>query len=186
MTNTAAFVSLILLGSQTVWAHAELIRRAADPSTAPIEDVSIHHRSADILMSQKLLHRPNIIAILQKVGGEGVSKRVHGIRILVGAGLALPNQPLTPRRAQQAAPLRFRYHNDRQPSYPHHSLKSLFKIASVTPFLRNHTSFETFALELPVNNTSSKTIKPAQHFSIAHHLAHPQRPIIPLESRFST
>jgi hypothetical protein len=59
------------------------------------------------------------------------------------------------------------------------------KIASVTPFLRNDTSFETFALELPVNNTSSKTIKPAQHFSIAHDFAHLQRPIIPLESRFS-
>ena len=67
----------------------------------------VHHRRADILMSQKLLQRPNIIAILQKVGGEGVSERVHGIRILAGAGFALPNQPLTPRRAQQAAPLRF-------------------------------------------------------------------------------
>ena len=140
MTNTAAPVSLIPLGSQTIWAHAEFIRRAADPSTAPIEDVSIHHRGAYILISQKLLHRPNIIAILQKVGGEDMSERVHGIRILVGAGLALPNQPLTPRRAQQAAPLRFRCHNDRQSSYPHHSLKSLFKIASVTPFLRNDTS----------------------------------------------
>jgi len=53
-----------------------------------------------------------------------MSNRVHGIRILVGAGLALPNQPLTPRRAQQAAPLRFRYHNGRQSSDLHHSLKS--------------------------------------------------------------
>ena len=63
---------------------------------------------------------------------------------------------------------------------------AFFKIASVTPFLRHDTSFAMFVLELPVNNTSSNKIKPAQHFSIAHHLAHLQRPIIPLESRFST
>jgi hypothetical protein len=35
-----------------------------------------------------------------------------------------PTRPLTPRRAQQAAPLRFRYHDDRQSSSPHHSLKT--------------------------------------------------------------
>jgi len=141
MTNTAAPVSLILLGSQTIWAHSEFIRRATDPSIPSIEDMGVHHRRADILMSQKLLNCPDVVAVLEQMGGEGVPECVHGIRILVVAGLALPNQPLTPRRAQQAAPLRFRYHNDRQSSYPHHSLKSLFKIASVTPFLRNDTSF---------------------------------------------
>ena len=63
-----------------------------------------------------------------------MSNRVLGIMILVGAepvlslskGLPCPTRRLTPRRAQQAAPLRFRYHNDRQSSYPHHSLKSHF------------------------------------------------------------
>ena len=53
-----------------------------------------------------------------------MSNRVHGIMLLVGAGLALPNQASDPRRAQQAAPLRFRYHHDRQSRYPHHFLKS--------------------------------------------------------------
>jgi len=63
-----------------------------------------------------------------------MSNRVHGIMLLVGAGpvlslskgLPCPTRPLTPRRAQQAAPLRFRHHNDRQSHYPHHSLKSPF------------------------------------------------------------
>jgi len=36
---------------QTVWAHAELIRRATDPSTLSIEDVGIHHRGAYIVVS---------------------------------------------------------------------------------------------------------------------------------------
>jgi hypothetical protein len=81
MTNTAAPVSLILLESQTVWAHAELIHRATDPSTLSIEDVGVDHRRADILMSQKLLHRPVIMAILQKVGGEGVSEGVAACRL---------------------------------------------------------------------------------------------------------
>jgi len=49
-----------------------------------------------------------------------MSNRVLGIMILVGAGLALPNQASDPEKgaassaptiqAQQAAPLRFRYH----------------------------------------------------------------------------
>ena len=55
-----------------------------------------------------------------------MSNRVHGIMILVGAGLDLPKtRPLTSRRAQQAAPLRSKSHNDRHSRDPHHSLKSL-------------------------------------------------------------
>src|SRR3972149_3569987 len=56
-----------------------------------------------------------------------MSNRVHGIMLLVGAGLALPKtRPLTSRRAQQAAPLRSKSHNDRHSRDPHHSLKSLY------------------------------------------------------------
>ena len=39
MTNTAVPVSLILLESQRIWAHSELIRRATDPSAPSIEDM---------------------------------------------------------------------------------------------------------------------------------------------------
>ena len=50
-----------------------------------------------------------------------MSNRVHGIMMLVGVGpvlslpkgLPCPTRRLTPRRAQQAAPLQFRCHNDR-------------------------------------------------------------------------
>ena len=55
MPNTAAPVSLILLGSQTIWAPSELIRRATDPSTPSIENVGIYHRGAYIPVAQKLL-----------------------------------------------------------------------------------------------------------------------------------
>ncbi len=44
MSNTAAPVSLILLGSQAIWAPSELIRRATDPSTPSIENVGIERR----------------------------------------------------------------------------------------------------------------------------------------------
>ena len=37
MTNTGAPVSLTLLGSQTIWAYSEFIRRATDPSAPSIE-----------------------------------------------------------------------------------------------------------------------------------------------------
>ena len=74
MTNTAAPVSLILLGSQTIWAHSELIRRATDPSTPLIEDMGIHHRGAYIPVSQQLLNCPDFVAIFQDVSGKKVAK----------------------------------------------------------------------------------------------------------------
>ncbi len=63
MTNTAAPASLILLGSQTIWAYSVLIRRATDPSTPSIEDVGIHHRGAHIPVSEQLLDCPDVVAV---------------------------------------------------------------------------------------------------------------------------
>jgi hypothetical protein len=37
MTNTAAAVSLILLGPQTIWAHSEYIGRASHASSPSIQ-----------------------------------------------------------------------------------------------------------------------------------------------------
>ena len=53
--NTAAAVSLILLGLQTIWAHSECISRAPHTSPPSIENVGIYHRGAYIPAAQKLL-----------------------------------------------------------------------------------------------------------------------------------
>ena len=74
MTNTAAPVSLILLGSQTICAHSELIRRATDPSTPSIEDMGIYHRGAYIPVSEQLLDCPDAVAVFQQVSGKRMAK----------------------------------------------------------------------------------------------------------------
>ncbi len=78
MTNTAAPVSLILLGSQTIRAHSEVIHRAMDPSTSPIEDVGVHHRGAYIPVSEQLLNCPDVVAVFKQMRGKGVSEGVAG------------------------------------------------------------------------------------------------------------
>ncbi len=65
MTNTAAPVSLILLGLQTIWAYSEFIGRATDPSTPSIEDMGIYHRGAYIPVSEQLLNCPDVVAVFQ-------------------------------------------------------------------------------------------------------------------------
>ncbi len=65
MTNAAAPVSLILLGSQTIGAPSELIRWAADPSPPSIENVDIRHRGAYIPVSEQLLNGPDVVAVFQ-------------------------------------------------------------------------------------------------------------------------
>ena len=65
MANAAAPVSLILLGSQTIRAPSELIRRATDPPAPSIENVGIHHRGAYVPVSEQLLNRPDVIAVFQ-------------------------------------------------------------------------------------------------------------------------
>lgn len=65
MANTAAPVSLILLGSQAIWPHFKLICRAADPSTPSIENVGIDHRGAYVPVSEQLLNCPDVVAVLE-------------------------------------------------------------------------------------------------------------------------
>jgi len=65
MVNTAAPVSLILLGSQTIWPHFKLIRRATDPPTPSIENVGIDHRGAYVPVSKQLLNCPDVVAVFQ-------------------------------------------------------------------------------------------------------------------------
>jgi hypothetical protein len=72
--NTAAPVSLIPLGSQRIWAHAETNRRAMDPSTPSIEDVGIYHCGANIPVPKQLLHCPDIVAGFQFMRCEGMAR----------------------------------------------------------------------------------------------------------------
>ncbi len=87
MTNTAAPVSLILLGSQTIWAYSEVIGRATDPSISPIGDVGVHHRGAYIPASEQLLNCPDaclcvarrqVVGAFKRIRGRGVSEGVAG------------------------------------------------------------------------------------------------------------
>jgi len=55
-----------------------LVQRAANGQGASIEDVSINHRRFHILVSEQFLHRADIIAVLQQVGGEAVAESVAG------------------------------------------------------------------------------------------------------------
>jgi hypothetical protein len=41
-------------------------------SSTFIQYMGVDHRRADIAMTEKLLHRANVVSGLQKVGGEGM------------------------------------------------------------------------------------------------------------------
>ena len=47
--------------------QSEPIRRAADSTPTPIQDMGVDHRRAHVLVSKKLLNRPNIVTIFEKV-----------------------------------------------------------------------------------------------------------------------
>jgi hypothetical protein len=52
------------------------VRGAADGARAPVEDVSVDHGGADVVVAQELLDRSDVMAILQQMGGEGVPECV--------------------------------------------------------------------------------------------------------------
>ena len=52
------------------------VRRASDRARAPVQDVSVDHGRADVVVAQELLDRPDVVAIFQQMGGERVAKRV--------------------------------------------------------------------------------------------------------------
>jgi hypothetical protein len=55
-----------------------LIEGAADREAAAIEDVGVDHRGFDIAMAEEVLDRANIVAVFQKMSGEGMAERVAG------------------------------------------------------------------------------------------------------------
>ena len=55
---------------------SEEISGAADGRGAALEGVCVDHRRADISVSEKLLDGPNVVAVFEEVGREGMAKRV--------------------------------------------------------------------------------------------------------------
>ena len=50
--------------------RSEAIDRALHPSPSPVQYVGVHHRRADIPMPEQFLNRPDVVAILEQMGGE--------------------------------------------------------------------------------------------------------------------
>ena len=59
-------------------ALAQYVHRAADASSSAVEDVGVDHRGAHVPVAQQLLDRPDIVSVLEQVGGEGVAEGVAG------------------------------------------------------------------------------------------------------------
>ena len=49
-----------------------------DPSPATIQYVRVYHRGPDVLVPQQFLHRPDVVAVLQQMGCERMTKSVGG------------------------------------------------------------------------------------------------------------
>lgn len=47
----------------------DLVQRAHDPASAPVEDVGVDHRRLHVLVSQQFLDRPDVVAVLEEVVG---------------------------------------------------------------------------------------------------------------------
>ena len=52
------------------------IRGASHTQAAPVEDVGVDHRGPHAPVSQKFLHRSDVVAALKKMGSKGVSERM--------------------------------------------------------------------------------------------------------------
>ncbi len=53
--------------------HNQTINGAPYASTVAVQDVGVHHRSADVTVAEELLDGPDVVAILEQVRGERVS-----------------------------------------------------------------------------------------------------------------
>jgi hypothetical protein len=66
--------------SDAFWplACSQPVHRAPDAEPPAVEDVGIDHRRGHIPMSQQLLDRTDIVAVLEQMGGERVPQAVAG------------------------------------------------------------------------------------------------------------
>ncbi len=81
-------------------AALESVGGTADTAASgPVQDVGIDHRRFQILVSKQLLDGPDIISLVEEVGGKGVPKRVtaHGFldsNLTDGLGRPALNDPI--------------------------------------------------------------------------------------------
>jgi hypothetical protein len=57
--------------------ESEGVHGTSDAAAAgTVQDVSVDHRGVDVLVAEKLLDRPDVVAVLDQVGREGMAERV--------------------------------------------------------------------------------------------------------------
>ena len=54
------------------------VHRTSYAAPAAVEDVGVNHRGTDIPVTQQLLDRPDVVSVLEQVGGERVTECVAG------------------------------------------------------------------------------------------------------------
>ena len=54
------------------------VHRTSNGAPAAVEDVGVNHRRADVPVSQQLLDRPDVVSVLEQMGGERVAECVAG------------------------------------------------------------------------------------------------------------
>ena len=52
------------------------VRGASDRPRAPVEDMRVNHGGTDVMVAQEFLDRPDVVALLQRVGGKRVTEGV--------------------------------------------------------------------------------------------------------------
>lgn len=57
---------------------SQTVSRAADTTSASVQDVRVDHCRANVFVAQEFLHGTNVVAIGQQVSREGMAKGVTG------------------------------------------------------------------------------------------------------------
>lgn len=82
------------------------IQRTADAATASVENMGVDHRGLDAGMAQELLHRPDVVAVLQQMSGEAVAERGGRCSFLVSRlANGVPHRFLDRRRVEMVTAL---------------------------------------------------------------------------------
>jgi hypothetical protein len=81
----AAAVNLRKARSLEGSGQQDAVGRAPDSGRTSVKDVRVNHRRAHVLMTEQLLDGPDVVALFQEVGREGVPEGVAGGRGAAGA-----------------------------------------------------------------------------------------------------
>jgi len=54
------------------------VQRTSYAASAAVEDVGVNHCGTDVPMTQQFLDRPDVVTVLEQVGGERVTECVAG------------------------------------------------------------------------------------------------------------